>query len=77
MKIQRLTSKRIKWEFYKLQYLALKSDFKSHLKILQGMGFLRKIGKSCPVTNVSTVTCSFTPFSWMFGSITVNDVCIQ
>ena len=45
MKIQRLKTKRIKWKFYKLQHLALENLFKSSLKILQGMGFLKKLGR--------------------------------
>ena len=44
MKIQRLTTKRLNFTNYKL-YLALKIFLKSHLKILQGMGFLKKLGR--------------------------------
>ena len=30
-------------KIYKLQYLALKNLFRSRLKILQGVGFLKKV----------------------------------
>ena len=39
-------------KIYKLQYLALKNLFRSRLKILQGVGFLKKSRKSGPVTSV-------------------------
>ena len=32
-------------KIYKLQYLALKNLFRSRLKILQGVGFLKKVGR--------------------------------
>ena len=45
MKIQRLMTNRLKWKFYNLKYLALKNFFKSCLKILQGTGFLKRLGR--------------------------------
>ena len=33
-------------KIYKVQYLALENFFRSRLKILQGIGFLKKIWKS-------------------------------
>ena len=49
MKIQRLTTKRIEWKFYKLNNIWLLKTYlspgPSSLNILQGMGFLKKLGR--------------------------------